>query len=470
MSMKNEIINGLTPGKLDWLVKKYASVGQKRNLVTELASDGKINLKELKALDAMERAPKTTSANSSLPPSKDWKSNKSKSTGKKRRSGGQPGRKGKSRKLTENPDRVVDHYPEKCGNSKCSKPIDASKIAERNKKIVGEYDRAELADKPIITTRHNRFEVTCDCGCQTVADAPPAAYGSPYGPDLSALITLLKCDCNLGYKKTAELIEMLNFPISEGGVGNILKRAYNKAEKVSEEIREKLIKQLVISSDETGVRVDGQNYYQFVFRSDDLVVHRISPNRSRDVITVFLDGETPLVWVSDRYSGQQNIAENHQTCLAHLLRRAVKVLEHGDEEVGKKLIKWLKRAFAFHDNLSNYTKADREKRKVQLERDLAKVIFQPTSCQVTREVLVAFKNAYKDDQLLTFADFEPGMVPATNNRSEQSLRPSVICRKVINCFRKLKNAEGFVAVRSVLKTFTLSGKNKFEAMKAQFRS
>jgi transposase len=51
-----------------------------------------------------------------------------------------------------------------------------------------------------------------------------------------------------------------------------------------------------------------------------------------------------------------------------------------------------------------------------------------------------------------FVFLEHRDVPATNNGSEQALRPCVIFRKVTNCFRSQWGAELYADIRSVLET------------------
>jgi len=55
-------------------------------------------------------------------------------------------------------------------------------------------------------------------------------------------------------------------------------------------------------------------------------------------------------------------------------------------------------------------------------------------------------------------------VPPTNNVSERALRPSVIHRKVIGCFRSTWGANAYAAFASVIATAALKGISSFDAI------
>ncbi len=87
---------------------------------------------------------------------------------------------------------------------------------------------------------------------------------------------------------------------------------------------------------------------------------------------------------------------------------------------------------------------------------------QTSDCEVTRKVLRKIANAR--DQLLTFLDAPDGLVDATNNACEPSLRPAVINRKVTNGFRSVWGARADAALRSTVDTGRLEGRNPFDTI------
>ncbi len=86
----------------------------------------------------------------------------------------------------------------------------------------------------------------------------------------------------------------------------------------------------VIASDETSARVKGKTHWQWTFGCATAVYHVIAPTRGKCVPTDFLGGVKPKMWLSDRLAAQLGHAEEHQFCLAHLIRDAQYAIDHGD--------------------------------------------------------------------------------------------------------------------------------------------
>jgi transposase len=114
----------------------------------------------------------------------------------------------------------------------------------------------------------------------------------------------------------------------------------------------------VIASDETSARVDGKTCWQWVFATTMAVLHMIVPSRGKAVVTEFLDGAQPQVWVSDRLGSQMGHGALHQVCLAHLLRDAQFAIDAGDAVFAPSFKGLLKRACAIgrrRDDLADGT-------------------------------------------------------------------------------------------------------------------
>lgn len=56
-------------------------------------------------------------------------------------------------------------------------------------------------------------------------------------------------------------------------------------------------------------------------------------------------------------------------------------------------------------------------------------------------------------------------VEATNNGSERGLRPSVIRRKVTNCFRSTQSAKVYADLRSIVATGHLAGRSPLASLR-----
>lgn len=388
--------------------------------------------------------PEKTSRTSSKPPSTDRKERRDKA----KPGGAQPGHKGHSRALSEDFDRVVDHHPDQCP---CCR---ASLSSDLPAETVSEHEAIDLpAIRPVVE-RHRRLSVRCpSCGTLVIAPVPAAANGTPFGPRTHAVATYLKTFQALSYERLqGAFADLFGLTISQGGLMNMLRRSQTAFAPERDAAIAALRRAKVVASDETGVRIEGSNAFQWVFRSSEAVVHRAALTRGAIVVRDLMDGHRPQVWCSDRYSAQQGHGVAHQTCLAHLARDVAYVDETSDDMLPSRLRLWLKRAFALAAGIETFAGSTIVAKRRALERSLADILSAPTACDLARHLQMKFRRAR--DQLLVFAD-HPGLVDPTNNACERALRPAVIQRKVTNGYRAMWAANGEADVRTVVDTARL---------------
>jgi len=92
--------------------------------------------------------------------------------------------------------------------------------------------------------------------------------------------------------------DLFGLTISQGGL-NMLRRSQTAFALERDMAIVALRREKVVASDETGVRIEGSNAYQWVFRSSEAVVHRAAPTRGTVVVRDLMDGHRPEVWCSD---------------------------------------------------------------------------------------------------------------------------------------------------------------------------
>ncbi len=369
--------------------------------------------------------PEKTSRTSSKPPSTDRKERREQA----RPGGAKPGHKGHSRALSTDVDRIVDHAPQQCP---CCR---IALSPELPSEAVSVHEWIELPQLKPRIEHHRRLAVQCPgCGTRVVAEPPPAAAGTPFGPRLHAVATDLKTCQALSYERLqATLADLFGLPISQGGLTNMLRRAQGCFQAGREHAVAALRRAKVVASDATGVRIEGANAYPWVFRSPEAVVHQAAPTRAASVVRDVMDGHQPEVWLSDRYSAQQGHAVAQQTCLAHLARDVAYVLEASDDPVPFRLKLWLTSAFALADGVAHLAASTVAAKRRALERSLAAILAAPTARDLACEIQAKVRRAR--DQLLAFADWG-GTVEATNNACERHLRPAVIQRKSLPLRRR----------------------------------
>jgi len=413
----------------------------------------RMSKEELVELVLRLQRPVKTSRTSSKPPSSDKKARREKS----KPGGAKPGHKGHFRALTENPDATVTYRPASC--PACQGEFDDRLDGE----VIGEYDEIELPRITPFVRRHRRLAVICPhCRTRAEADLPAAAVGSPFGPRLHGLALYLKTFQALSFARLSAMFgDVFGLKISQGALAKMLARSHKPFAEQKQTVIERLRSAEMVASDETGIRIEAVNGYQWVFLSQDAVVHEARMSRAAQVVRDMMAGHKPKIWLSDAYSAQQNHGSHQQTCLAHLARDVAYGLEASNDDLPFRLKLWLDKLFALARTIESYAASTLQAKKRQAETVLSDILRARPSCEVAEKLRAKFARA--SPRLLTFLDF-PGQVEVTNNGCERALRPAVIQRKVTNGFRSTWAAEGDCAVRTVTDTAKLSGKSPYQTI------
>ena len=196
-----------------------------REVVVEvlLAMDRRIQQLEAR-VEKLERELKTSSRNSSRPPSSDPPSSSARSkdpSGRKR--GAQEGHEGHGRPLLPAwaVDEVVAYWPSRC---RCGHVF-----AEAERALVGAPARHQVEELPPINVRvseHRAQRVRCpSCGRRNRAALPDEVRRSCFGPRLQAAVATLSVRNRVSRDDAVELCEELfGARISSGTVDTILTR------------------------------------------------------------------------------------------------------------------------------------------------------------------------------------------------------------------------------------------------------
>ena len=99
----------------------------------------------------------------------------------------------------------------------------------------------------------------------------------------------------------------------------------------------------------------------------------------------------------------------------------------------------------------------------KLDRQLDKLLSGP---EPTQDAARRLFRAMRRDRADLFRFVTRRDVPYTNNACERALRPSVIFRKVTNCFRAEWGAKVYAAAASVIATGRLHGLSALDAIRA----
>jgi transposase len=409
-----------------------------------------------------KRKPPPNSRNSSQPPSRDQKSKRPKHPGRRRKHGPPEGHEKHERQLVADPDQVVELHPQRCHT--CQTDLNQ---AESQLVKVNQITELPPASAQVIEVR--QYKAHCPHCRQPEQVAPPAGLemGRSFGARLEATVVYYRQEQHMSYKRTQQALKVLNgVTISQGGIDQIMRRAGRSARSQLPAIQAEVVKSPVIHSDETGCRVNGDNWWEWVFCSPKAVLHRIRDNRSADVIQEVMDKLSVEVWVSDCHAAQLKApAHQRQLCLAHQHRNLEALAEAYPKVLWPKEMQVLfQSAIHLGHERQILPIEDFEQRVARVERICERLLNRPNAPPEIGKLLRRYiKHRQSLFVFLYRTDVEP-----TNNVAEQALRPSVIHRKVTNGFRSEWGAEAYAAIASVIHTAERSGANAFQAIQSLF--
>ena len=422
-------------------------------LVLAQAAQIEVLTRRIAELEAKLGGPPKTPDNSSTPPSQARKPNRAERWAAKKRKG----RPGVSRALAPNPDRIIDSVAQRCPHCEHAlTPADQSGFHA--------YDHIELPPiRPVITRIHRHRGLCPNCRRGFSAPSPAGmSPGSPFGPDLEALILHLHVTQAIGFERLVRLLdEVFGIRISEGAIANMLARAGAPLTAAAEITAAAVRSSKVVASDETSARVMGKNWWQWVLLSSTAVHHLIADSRGAVVLTDFLGDAKPDVWVADRYAAQAGHGKERQLCLAHLLRDAQYAIDAGDSGFAPGFYKLLQRAVSIGRRRADLKDTTLAQYRADLDRRLDRLLaVNPTAeagCKLARGI-----RKCRGDLFLFVTRRD---VPATNHDCERALRPSVIFRKVTGGFRSQWGARTYADALSVIATGRLHGRTALRALR-----
>jgi transposase len=403
--------------------------------------------------------PPTNSANSSQPPSRDQKPNRCKDQ-ERHRHGPPKGHAQHVRPWVELPDHIVELRVPTC-------PHCQTDLTTETGELVKAHQITELPAVKAEVIEVRQYQTVCrGCGETHLAEVPPDwAEERAFGPRVEATVVYYRQEQHLSYQRAqATLLNLHGVTISQGGIDEIMQRSGQKALQKIEPIQSALRHSAVIHSDETGSRVEGDNSWEWVFCSARAVLHVIRDNRSVDVIREIMDCFEAEVWVSDAFTAQLKApAKARQLCLAHQLRALQAIVDAYPELRWARCLQVLFRsAIHLHHQRAALSPMQFAIQVARIERYadrlLARTLGPPEAARLQRRFL---KHRQSLLVFLQRTDVEP-----TNNIAERALRPSVIHRKVIGCFRSQWGANAYAALASVIDTAELQGIHAFDAIQS----
>jgi len=366
--------------------------------------------------------------------------------------GAPKGHKGYTRRIPERVDYVKALTIKKCPD--CNTLL-IGEVQEVRQRYVTDI---KLTFK-VITARYDISRKYCPkCDKLVEPEVPNVLPHARFGLNLMLLVMYLKVGLRLpGGKICDYFMTMYDLKISESTIIGILRQLaeafggyYSHLEKV---IRMSRVKY----TDTTSWRVNGRNYFAWVFIAYGTVLYKICKrNNSKTALAVFGKKQKNKILVIDRHSALRSLAEKAgfltQYCWSHILEDSKELAQNFGKE-GKYVHKKLKAIYTLAKSLDH-------KGTLGMVEQFKGEVYMLTQRHYKSLTVWKFVNNlfYRDVESLFRFVTDPEVEP-TNNISERELREMVIIRKISNGSRSKKGANATAALLSIIQTLRLNNKN-----------
>ena len=420
------------------------------------------------------------SHNSSKPPSSDGYGKKpapkslKKPSGKKQ--GGQICHKGKSMKVTRDPDKVVPHYPVICANcpnqGKCENRVCESRYT------------IDIEVKTVIT-QHQQMECRCALlnGTPVQGQFPANVTATKqYGTNITALASVLSTVGMMSMDRIHQVLHSITeeLDITAGTIKNMLHRLWLSSKKAADLVREKVMNLPLLHCDETGLRVEGSLHWLHCACDNKWSYYFLHEKRGSDAINAMgvLPGYTGIM-LHDCWSPYFKLeAAAHALCGAHIARELVYAHENLGQDWAEQMKSLLFRMLREKECLSEHGIDHFDPEQLAVYNNEYEAIVQHgmelnplperkpnqrgrTGKGKVRSLLERL-NTYKVEILRFIYDWS---VPFTNNEAERSLRFSKVKQKVSGSFRTETGAKEYAETMSFINSAHKHNVTYFDAVK-----
>lgn len=287
---------------------------------------------------------------------------------------------------------------------------------------------------------------------EQTSDAIGAA-GAQIGPVAKAWVAWLHYGLGLPFGKCAQLLGRLGIDVTAGAICSASQSMGMALVPVKAGIVEKISSSPSVTMDETGWRVEGFSAWLWTAATGDATAYNVADGRGFDQACDLLDADYSGVIVRDGWGPYRSYsAATHQSCTAHLLRRAGEMISdlpdwaRGTPRQVKDLL----------CDALDARDADPSERAAVADHvvEMIELLFEQAHPHDENRKLV--KHLYNEREAIVTFLRQPG-AEATNWRGEQAIRPAVVNRKVWGGNRTWRGASTQGTIMSVLRTAAQQG-------------
>lgn len=353
--------------------------------------------------------------------------------------GKKPGGKAYHRAIPKDED-VTEH----CVYNLHKCPMCSNHVGDPVDTVVKYEEDVDLKPRPIVK-KHTITRHWCS-HCETYVKSKNIPDTSRIGINTMGYILYARYRLRLPIQKIQEsLRDLYNFKISEGEIVEKLKETEALFGKDYDSIVLLIQEATHVYADETGWKMDGKNWWLWVFVTERGVQYVIEDTRGKGVPQRVLGKKEDRVIISDGYAAYQNLPGDKQQCWVHLLRKAKLHSQHLYEDLVilyKKLLLELKKPIL-------------ERNRIEQEQSfdmLIKKKYKDPEVHLVKNRMVKHKPF-----LFTCLDYE-GVLPE-NNTAERAIRLQVVMRKIFGGSRSLAGAKAHQVNSSVVETLRRQNPN-----------
>jgi transposase len=377
----------------------------------------------------------------------------------KKRSSGKPGQKKGHNGITRPQSEPSEHFETKmkiCPD--CGKLL--GKPVKIERKVIEEIPEP----MPVKVIEYIYYYYHCKkCNKEFTASHPDIPKEGRFGKNVLVETTLMKYEERLPLRKIQAVLKRQHgLKVSVSAIFDFTRRVHKSLQPEYFLILQRIRNSKITYVDETSIKVNGKNYWIWVFvtPSDTFIVIRKS--RGKKVLLEILTRKYKGTIVCDGWKSYSNFTSNIQRCWAHMLRELKYLAEKLDE--ANPLNRSMHKLYNKLIRIIGEDPPPEARKRIWYESraTMKRWLDRKYNDDKLKKLVVKIRNGF--DHWFTFI-ITPGVEP-TNNRAERALRESVVQRKIIGTLRNEKGTHIYEVIMSVLATWKQQGKNLQKSLRA----
>ena len=282
-----------------------------------------------------------------------------------------------------------------------------------------------------------------------------------------AEIASMKYEDRLPYMKIADTLNRrYHLSITPATILSIIERVAYSCEPAYDKIRTLIAHAWNVFADETGQKVQGKQWWTWVFTNPEATLFLIRKSRGQKPIEEALGNRYGGILNCDGWRSYPQKIKSIQRCWAHLLREGRCLAEHYGGQADN-LFKGLKELF--NDIQKVRKNASLASRKLLYRAFVRRMRYWIGVCKAYNELRKFTTKVENGLEHWFTCVLYPGIEP-TNNRAERALREMVVQRKITGTLRNEKGTHNTEVLMSCIQTWKLQGLNTFTMLRQTLSS